>query len=67
MPMIELEKSHEMGTFWLSTERIVSMQSSDGYGRSTSIRTDDGSLHSTRLEPKQVAALIAKAEKEAAA
>lgn len=67
MPMIELVKSHEGGTFWLSTARIVSMQSSDSYGRNTHIRTDDGQVHSTRLEPKQVAALIAQAEKEATA
>lgn len=67
MPMIELGKAHEGGTFWLSTERIVSMQSSDYYGRYTSIRTDDGQVHSTRLEPKHVAALIAQAENEASA
>ena len=64
MPMVELPKAHVGGTFWLSTEHIVSMQSSDSYGRYTSVRTDDGQVHSTSLEPKQIAALIAKAESE---
>lgn len=67
MPMIQLQKAHEGGTFWLSTARIVSMEETDNYGRYTTIRTDDGKLHSARQQPAQVAALIAQAEKDAAA
>lgn len=65
MPMIELQKAHEGGTFWLSTARIVSMEVVDSYGRYTRIRTDDGQMHGARQGPKQVAALIAQAEKDA--
>ena len=73
MPMIELPKAHEGGSFWLSTARIVSMEATarivsmeatDSYGRYTTIRTDDGKLHSTRLLPARVAELIKQTESE---
>ena len=64
MPMIELPKAHEGGSFWLSTARIVSMEATDSYGRYTTIRTDDGELHSTSLLPARVAELIKQTESE---
>lgn len=64
MPMIELPKAHEGGSFWLSTARIVSMEATDRYGRYTTIRTDDGKLHSTSLLPARVAELIKQTESE---
>ena len=47
MPMVEFNKADAAGTFWLNTDRIISVEENDSYGRRTYIGTDDGSKHAT--------------------
>ena len=58
MPMVEFNKVDAAGTFWLNTDRIISVEENDNYGRRTYIGTDDGSKHATYESASAVAAKI---------
>ena len=58
MPMVEFNKADAAGTFWLNTDRIISVEENDSHGRRTYIGTDDGSKHATYESASAVAAKI---------